>query len=164
MEIIVKKRGSTRGAGPSNKVTPVKMSLGERQSLQQEKAELEQHIDERANPSFETSGNKELTLNRLKEIKGILDSDASVEVKGRERDRLVKRQAELADFIKLRVPPYHIQNAKAGTPEYQRAMTWGEEASKPEVVRICGEYQNVSRLLDPENPSAGDIEVLTSST
>lgn len=159
MEIMMKRRSAAR------KVSATKMSVGERQSLQQEKAELEQHMNEHNNPSFGTgSQDRELTVSRLKEIKVILDSDADNEAKGRERDRLVKRQEELAHIIKQKVPPYSIQNAKAGSPEYQKAMEWGEEASKPETVQMCGEYQNISRMLDPHNPNAGDIEALTASS
>ena len=150
---MVKKRG---GARP-------KMSVGERTALQQEKAELEAHVNENENPSFSSTGDKTLTLSRLKEVQRILDSDADNEAKGRERASLQKRQVELSAYIKINVPPYHIQNAKPGTPEYNKAQEWGEAASRPEVVRLCEEYQQISRMLDPNNPQAGDIEVLTAA-
>ena len=137
------------------------MAVSDRESLWREKEALESLTK---NVSYDSNPDKAGVEARIKQLKDQLGADADLEAKGRGRAKIERRLETLSAEIKKRVPPMSIQRARPGTPEYNKAITWGMEASSPETAKMCGEYQSLSRSLDPDNPDAGSIEALVSES
>lgn len=154
MEIVVRKRG-----GRSFKHGSGKLSVSERQALQDKKADLEAQLQD---ISYSNIQDKENLQEQLKRTKDLLVQDEDKTAKGSERGKLEGRKKELEEYIRLHVPPMKLQQAKPGSPEYDEAVRWGIRASQPDVVQKCEEYKNVCRRLEPTDPNAGDVEILVS--
>lgn len=150
MEVIVKRRGRPKDASR-------KMSVSERDALEMEKAGLEAQKNDLSYASHPEKG--ELN-SRIKHLTSLLEKDTDEEARGKTRVQLEGIRNQLAEAIKLKVPPMSIQRSKPGTPEYQKAVDWAEKAMAPEVTKVCEQYQDICRRLEPENPSAGSIEAL----
>ena len=155
----MKVKVGARRAPPSSNGFQAKMAVSDRETLWREKEALEELT---RNISYSTNPDHGAVEARIKQIDELLGADRDAEAKGRKRDRIQARVNTLAAEIKKLVPPMSIQRARPGTPEYNKAITWGVEASKPETVKKCEEYQSLSRSLDPDNPDAGSIEALVS--
>ena len=158
MQVIVRKKvGRPAGVMPQTK-----MAVSDRASLESEINDLE---IQKKDISYETSSQEKDQLERrLIVVKEALAKDEDAIAKGRKRDALLIRQGQLAERIKVLVPPLSIQKAKPNTPEYIKAMDWGRKACEVGTVRLCEEYQNISRMVDPENPNAGSIEALVANS
>jgi len=152
MIIRVKKRSAAYG----NKG---KLASGDRQLLVDQKQELE---NQKKDISYENITEKGEIQEKLDMVNDRLAKDDGLIAKGKDKDSLVARSKELAGFIKIHIPPLHIQRAVKGTPEYEQALKLGEKALQPTIVDACNEYQDIERRLNPDDPKAGSIEVLVS--
>lgn len=146
MEVISRKKGRPPHAP--------KMSVAERESLIEQNRHREDQLDKSLSHMIQDSGSLKSQLDRTS---AVLDKDEDLEAKGREKDRLVSRRKEIADELTKRVPPLWLQKAKPGSAEYSRAIDAGVKANEPIVGKLYDEYKDVSRRLDPDNPSAGSI-------
>lgn len=134
-----------------------KMSVSERQVLEEKRQDLKTMVDPKENESLDRV-DKFKAESEIKEIEERLMKDDDSNAKGKDRDVLARRKVELEQFIKENVPTLRIQRARDGTPEYDEALRWGKSASDPKVVLACQEYQDIDRRLNPGDPNAGDIE------
>ena len=153
---VIGNRTSSKSRGYDSK-----MGTADRDSLWREKESLEAQTQ---NVSYSSNPDRAGVEARIKQINDMLGADADLESKGRQRGKMEERIKFLVGEIKKRVPPMSIQRAKPGTPEYNKAITWGVEAMKPETTKMCEEFQSLSRSLDPDNPDAGSIEALMSES
>lgn len=152
MEVITRRR-------KQDPETPRKMSVSERQALSEEKAALEA---QQSDMSYAAHPDKGSLTERIRQLSDMLNKDEDAEAKGKTRAKLEGIRDQLAQQVKLKVPPMSLQRARPGTPEYPKAVAWAERALDPEVVKICEQYQDVCRRLDPDNPNAGSVEALVS--
>jgi len=156
VEIIVRKRGNYT---PS-KNGRSKMSESERRDLKVKEQDLEASINDESFKSVVQD--QKVVHDNLKRVKTLLAADDDLTAKGKERGRLESEKKRLEDYIKIEMPPMYLQKAKQGTPEYDEAVRWGAQASRPEVVQKCERYKDICRRLDPTDPNAGSVDTLVS--
>lgn len=149
MEISVKRRGRP----PEDKGQ--KMSVLERETLLDQNKDREFQLKD---PSASHMVQDRGTLQReFERTKNLLEKDEDLEAKGKEKDRLVARNKEIATELEKRVPPLWLQKARPGTPDYAKAIEAGIKANEPIVGKLYAEYKSNALKIDPQNPSAGNI-------
>ena len=138
--------------------TTGKMSMTEREILQQSKASLEA---QKMNESFEVIKDKGAINAQISEIDKKLVLDEERIANKKERDALMSERDRLGEQIKNIVPPMRVQQAKPEDKSaYVKAVAAAEKALSPVVTNLCNQYRDICRRLEPEDPAAGSIEVL----
>lgn len=138
-----------------------KLSVPEREALEEQNRHREEQLRDKGSVHMiQDRGGMAQAFEKTKEM---LDADADLEARGKEKDRLSQRVREDAEWLQKNVPPQWLQKARPGTPEYIKAVMEGQKCNEnPEVMRRFESYQDGKRRLEPENISAGTIaEVIT---
>lgn len=150
MEIVVK-----RGR-PPKQVSRQKLSVAERTDLLGRKEEIESQLSD-ASTSHIIRDKGSLQRN-LEVLNQKLQSDSSLEAKGKEKDSLAKQKIELEKTLRDKIDPLTQQFIKPGHPDYDRAVQAAMNASDPSISRVVETYKDVSLRLEPNDPSSGSIE------
>ncbi len=158
MEIIVKKSREERVPGTR------KMSVAERANISGQAKERESDLRAQgARATNERFYSAPIQSDRgdiereTKVLNTKLQADDELISKGKQKDRDEAEAKSLRDELRGKIPPHHLQQAKPGTSEYQKAVYAGERALAPEVTKKFERYQSLRRGVEPENPHAGSV-------
>jgi len=135
------------------------MTLGERTDIQGLKKETEANLrflEENPGVSRGDSVSKDRMKKEIKRYDQILHEGAPVAPRGSNKDALVKEARQLEEQMRVNMPTREQMDHPAKNPgAIHKHLKWSKE-NDPRVRR----YKEIQRRLEPEDPTAMDVEKL----
>ena len=155
-----RKREETMTRGKGHKVTEGRsLTIGEREDLKGQRQEAEatlKYLAENPGASRGDVVDKSILKREIDKYDAILAENSPNVPRGTNKDRMVARARELEGIMQKNLPSREQMDHPARNPgAIRKHMLW----DKANAANIQ-EYKEIQRRLEPEDPTATDIEKL----
>lgn len=149
----------TRGKGRKVTEDGRSLSIGERDDIKGLKQEAEatlRHLEANPGTARDDSIDKSKLKREIEQYNNILSNNGPTEARGLNKDRMVARARELSEKLQINMPTREQMDHPARNPgAVRKHLIWSK--NNEGMIR---EYKELQRRLEPDDPTATDLEKL----